>query len=218
MKRVIIYSGGPFEEVVDVEQLPFLQEETIFIGADRGAYHLVTNGIIPNEIIGDFDSLSEAELQVLKQKVHNITLVKAEKDETDTHLALLAALKYNPDEVILTGVSGGRLDHYEAALHDLCHFQLNNPTIRFSVQNKQNSIQFLLPGTHELQKNEHFKYISFFPFGEMMENVTLKGFLYNVTNEKITFGNAKFTSNELKDRTSTISFTAGICLMIRSSD
>ena len=60
MKRVIVCSGGP-KEVVDFKQLPFLEEETIFIGADRGAIHLLSKGIVPDEIIGDFDSLTEEE-------------------------------------------------------------------------------------------------------------------------------------------------------------
>ena len=68
MKRVIVCSGGPVEEVVDFEQLPLLEEETIFIGADRGALHLLAKGIIPNEIIGDFDSLTKEEFQLVKQR------------------------------------------------------------------------------------------------------------------------------------------------------
>lgn len=217
MKRVIVCSGGPIEEVVDFDQLP-LEEETIFIGADRGSLHLLSNGIIPNEIIGDFDSLAEDEFQLLQRKVNTITVLQAEKDETDTHSAIEKALTYKPKEIILTAVTGGRLDHYEAVLHDLCRFQMNNPEILFSIQNNQNIIQFLFPGIHEIKQDVHYKYISFFSFGETVENISLEGFLYNVTEENISVGNAKFTSNELKGRTSTISFKAGICLMIRSSD
>ncbi|TQR17437.1 thiamine diphosphokinase [Psychrobacillus soli] len=218
MKRVIVCSGGPVEEVVDFEQLPLLKEETAFIGADRGALHLLSKGIVPTEVIGDFDSLTKDEFQLVKQQVSKMTVLQVEKDETDTHIAIEKALTYQPDEIILTAVTGGRLDHYEAVLHDLCRFQMDYPKILFSIQNNQNIIQFLLPGTHEIEQDVHYKYISFFSFGEKVEKISLKGFLYNVTEETIAVGNAKFTSNELKDRTSTISFIAGICLMIRSSD
>ncbi|WP_144509293.1 thiamine diphosphokinase [Bacillus sp. FJAT-22090] len=218
MTRVIVCSGGPVEEVVDFKQLPFFEEENVFIGADRGALHLLSKGIIPNEIIGDFDSLSENEFRLVKERVSTITILEVEKDETDTYIAIEKALAYKPDEIILTGVTGGRLDHYEAVLHDLCLFQLNNPETLFSIQNNQNIIQFLLPGIHNIKQDAHYKYISFFSFGEKVEKISLKGFLYNVIDEDISVGNAKFTSNELKGRTSTISFRAGICLMIRSSD
>ncbi|WP_391121138.1 thiamine diphosphokinase [Psychrobacillus sp. L3] len=218
MKSVIVCAGGPVEEVVDFKQLPFSKEETVFIGADRGALHLLTNGITPNEIIGDFDSLLEEEYQFLKKSVEKMTIMHPEKDETDTHLAILRALTYNPDSVILTAVTGGRLDHYEAVLHDMVRFQREYPEIVFYIRNKQNIIRFLLPGTHEIDQDYYFKYISFFSFGETVEGISLRGFLYEVTEENISIGNAKFTSNQVSGRNGTISITAGICLMIRSSD
>ncbi|MFJ7970756.1 thiamine diphosphokinase [Psychrobacillus sp. NPDC096389] len=218
MNRVIVCSGGPVEEVVDFEQLPLLEKETVYIGADRGALHLLEKGITPTEIIGDFDSLTTEEFQLVQQRVSKVTTLPVEKDETDTHIALQKALTYATDEIILTGVTGGRLDHYEACLHDICRFQMDHPDIHFSIQNNQNIIQFLFPGTYEIEQDDHYKYISFFSFGETVEKITLTGFLYNVTEENITVGNTKFTSNEVKGRTSTISFITGICLMIRSSD
>ncbi len=218
MKRVFICSGGPIEEVVEVKQLPFSMEETIFIGADRGAIHLVNQGIVPNEIIGDFDSLVDGELELLREKIPHITILPAEKDETDTHLALREAMKYKPEEVYVTGISGGRLDHYEAALHDVCGFQQANPEVRFFIQNKQNKLQFFLPGTHILENDPAYKYVSFFAFAREIENISLDGFLYNVEKETIQIGNGRFTSNQQVGRTSHISFDTGICLMIRSSD
>lgn len=218
MMRVVVCSGGPSKEVVDFKQLPFHTEEVVFIGADRGALHLIEKGILPNEAIGDFDSLTQEEQGFMKKKIQKVTELQVEKDETDTHIAILLALEYKPDVIIVTGVTGGRLDHYEAALHDICRFQLENPTITFVIQNNQNIIQFLSSGTHMINFDNHYKYVSFFSFGEHVENLNLQGFLYDVEDEYINVGNAKFTSNELKDRSGTISFTAGICLMIRSSD
>ncbi|WP_313891307.1 thiamine diphosphokinase [Psychrobacillus sp.] len=218
MTRVVVCSGGPIEEVVDFKQLPFSKEKTIFIGADRGALHLLQKGITPDEIIGDFDSLVEEEFHLLERSVEKITRLAVEKNETDTHIAVIKALSYNAETIILTAVTGGRLDHYEAVLHDMFRFQLNYPNTTFYIYNKQNAIRFLLPGTHEIEEDSHYKYISFFSFGEPIEHVVLRDFLYEVTDETISMGNAKFTSNEVSGRTGTISFNAGICLMIRSSD
>ena len=82
-------------------------------------------------MIGDFDSLTKEEFQLVKQQVSKITVLQVEKDETDTHIAIEKALTYQPDEIILTAVTGGRLDHYEAVLHDLCRFQMDNPEYSF---------------------------------------------------------------------------------------
>ena len=78
----------------------------------------------------------------LEQKVGNITKLQAEKDETDTDIAVIQALTYKPDQIILTGVTGGRLDHYEAVLHDMFRFQMSNPDVIFSIRNKQNLFDF----------------------------------------------------------------------------
>lgn len=48
--------------------------------------------------------------------------------------------------------------------------------------------------------------------------MTLRGVLYETTNEVIEVGTSRFTSNEISDGIASISFTAGICLMIRSID
>ena len=93
----------------------------------------------------------------MKTKVQKVTELQSEKDETDTHIAILTALDYKPNEVIVTGITGGRLDHYEAALHDICRLQLKNPSIIFSIQNKQNIIQFLPAGTHQINYGDHYK-------------------------------------------------------------
>ncbi len=73
----------------------------------RGAYYLIEQGIVPDVIVGDFDSVSEEEWAIFQQVVPNIELVQAEKDETDTDLALIRALDLKPSEILLTGVTGG---------------------------------------------------------------------------------------------------------------
>ena len=44
-------------------------DETVFIGADRGAFHLLEKGIIPQEAVGDFDSVSKKNMKQLKKSV-----------------------------------------------------------------------------------------------------------------------------------------------------
>ena len=46
-----VCSGGPTEEIY----LPPCDE---WIGVDRGALYLVENGIVPLDIVGDFDSVT----------------------------------------------------------------------------------------------------------------------------------------------------------------
>lgn len=207
---VAICAGGPLSEVA------FSLRPHKWIGVDRGAYALIERGILPDTIVGDFDSVTAEEFAQISAAVAHVEKFQSEKDETDTDLALDCALLWQPTEVWLTGVTGGRLDHYEAALRAMYRMQKAHPAILFKLINVQNELQFLLPGEHALAKSPH-KYLSFFAYDEPMEQVTLRGVKYETTDERIERGTSRFTSNEILVDAS-ISFTGGICLMVTSLD
>lgn len=215
MKRIVICSGGPKSEICSFQSYIGNAE---FIGVDRGAYYLFQLGIVPAEMVGDFDSLGEDEWNQLSKLPSKITKVQAEKNETDTDLGLLSAIQYEPEEVILTGVTGGRLDHFEAAVRSIYRMQQMHPNIQFKIKNTKNEISFLFPGTHRIERDESFPYLSFFAYEQEVKDVTIRGVKYETTKEIIEIGTSRFTSNELVDKEGYISFTSGICLMIRSAD
>lgn len=207
---VAICSGGPVHEVA------FSLTPDVWIGVDRGALYLVDKGIQPHSIVGDFDSVTAEEFARISEVVDHIEQFQSEKDETDTDLALQKALTYEPAEVFLTGVTGGRLDHYEATLRSVFLLQQQYPCITFKIIDSHNILQFLRPGTHALTEDQ-YSYVSFFAYGEQLRNVTLRGVKYETTDEVIDQGTTRFTSNEIIGEGS-ISFTGGICLMIKSKD
>ncbi|MFY3793448.1 thiamine diphosphokinase [Ureibacillus sp. MALMAid1270] len=217
MTTVIVCAGGPKQDLPSFEKYRHM-ENVIFIGADKGSIYLIDQGIIPDEIVGDFDSLTSEEWERISNLVQKINRVNAEKNETDTDLALEKALLYQPTEIILTGVTGGRLDHFESALRSLYRVQLTQLHIRMKIMNCKNEIQFLLPGKHPIYPDERFQYLSFFAYEQIVKNVTLRGVKYETTDETIELGTSRFTSNELNSIEGYISFSSGICLMIRSTD
>lgn len=216
MERVIICAGGPTEELPDVAA--FKTEDTIFIGVDRGAIHLLDIGIVPDEAVGDFDSVSEEEFKRIQGSVERVDSFRAEKDETDTELAVNRAVMYRPKEIILTGVTGGRLDHFQSALHLLYRMQAEHKDVSFLICNAHNELSLYRPGVHRVKKDSRFPYLSFFPFGSVVEGLTLTGFKYETVNARMEMGMTRFTSNEPIAEVCTISFRQGICLMVRSSD
>lgn len=211
---VAICSGGPIAEVYPIEQL----NADIYLGVDKGAYYLLSAGVLPTAVIGDFDSVSHAQWEEISKAVTHVESFRSEKDETDTDLALQKALEYNPTHVILTGVTGGRLDHYEAAIRSVYRMQLTYPTIQFIILNRQNELQFLKPGRHCLIRDENYRYLSFFAYEEQVLDVTLRGVKYETTQETIEKSTSRFTSNEIVTNNAYIEFSKGICLMIRSID
>lgn len=216
MKLAVVCAGGPKEEITNLTQFPV--ESTVFIGADRGALHLLMAGIIPQEAVGDFDSVSKEEYAEIQSAVNVMDEFCAEKNETDTELAVERALSYQPEQIILTGVTGGRLDHMAASLQLLYRLQMDHPQISFKICNRQNELTILRPAVHQLLYNKSLPYVSFFAFEGAVTGLTLSGFKYETTDETLELGMTRFTSNELATSVSTISFREGICLMVRSSD
>lgn len=216
MTTVVVCAGGPKEELCSFSS--FQQQDVVFIGADRGALYLIEHGIIPHAIVGDFDSLTDEEYQLVMAQTVDQQRFQEEKNETDTDLALLKAYTYAPQEIILTGVTGGRLDHYEAAVRSIYRLQKEHPHVKLKIINHSNILQFLLPGNHTIYADERYRYLSFFAHEEPIQDVTLRQVKYETTNEEISFGTTRFTSNEIIGTSGSISFSRGICLMIRSID
>ncbi|KXH79941.1 thiamine diphosphokinase [Sporosarcina sp. HYO08] len=216
MKSVIICGGGPESEIIDFST--WEEKETVFIGADRGTLYLLQRGITPTEAVGDFDSISAEDYEMIAKNVQKVDRYRAEKDETDIELAVGRALAYEPEQVVLTGVTGGRLDHFQSALHLLYRYQIANPAVQFLIGNQTNTISLLTPGVRRISPVARFPYISFYPFGASVKGFTLTGFKYETVDATLETGVTMFTSNEPVAEVCTISFRDGICLMVRSTD
>lgn len=79
---------------------------------DKGLELCLACGVVPNFLIGDFDSASRDSVE--RARAENIPLEQhpADKDLTDTQLALRRADKIFGEHVaLLTGCFGGRFDH-----------------------------------------------------------------------------------------------------------
>ncbi|WP_342525864.1 thiamine diphosphokinase [Chryseomicrobium sp. FSL W7-1435] len=206
-----ICGGGPKQEI------PSNLRADYWIGADSGAIRLLEIGITPDLVIGDLDSIREAEKQQWAHALQQAVQLPVDKDETDTFLALEKATKLQPRRITLVGVTGGRLDHYQAVLHDVAAFQERFPEIHFELVDKQNKIYFLVPGETTIEA-DGYRYCSFFAWKGSVTAITLQGFKFPVTNDTITSTSSRFTSNEILKDSGSISFSSGICLCIQSSE
>ena len=83
------------------------------IAADGGLRHLEDQGLRPELIVGDFDSLGRV------PEGENILRHPVEKDDTDMMLSVRTALDRGYDTFVLYGGLGGRLDHTYANLQTL---------------------------------------------------------------------------------------------------
>ena len=117
--KVCIISNGD----VNTEHLQqFLSSGEFFIICCDGALRYTKRiGVKPHLLIGDMDSC--AKNTALYCKRHNIEIKKfpAEKDFTDTELAMMFACETQPEDIFIFGALGGRFDHALANIHILKH-------------------------------------------------------------------------------------------------
>lgn len=177
------------------------------VAVDSGVNELYEISVMPNVCIGDFDSADPG----IIQKMDNIIQLEREKDQTDTHAALEYVQNRCVDVEVTVFVSmRGRADHLFGLLG--LYYQFIDVFGRLKFQTDQGEVMMLLPGVyHYGQKNE--KYISCFAYAKTVENLSLRGTKYELTNHRLRVGSDLGCSNEFLAKEVTISFTAGILLL-----
>jgi thiamine pyrophosphokinase len=106
---------------------PWLPAPDLVVCADGGLNHAARLGLDPQIIVGDFDSADPAPLAaaLAAPDRYNVRRYQHEtKLETDTELAVLAALDAGATRLVLTGALGGRWDHSLANVLLLAHPRL----------------------------------------------------------------------------------------------
>ncbi|ENQ3106649.1 thiamine diphosphokinase [Bacillus sp. 491mf] len=209
-----ILAGGPVECWADFSK--YENEKVVWAAVDRGVYHLLQFGIMPEVAFGDYDSVTKEELEWMREQKHDLHIVPKEKDETDLEIAINWALKQQPEQIRIFGATGGRLDHSLANIQMLIKGLKSNTNI--SIVDYKNEISVREFGTYIIEENSSFPYISFVPMTEIVMGITLRGFKYPLTDKTINWGSTLCISNELVAEKGTFSFTSGILMVIRSTD
>lgn len=103
MNRCVIIGGA------DIGRYDLIREklgkDDFYVCCDSGLKHREGLGIVPDLIVGDFDSHEDPHLDI------ETIVLPCEKDDTDTVFAVKEALARGFTDFLLVGVIGGRLDH-----------------------------------------------------------------------------------------------------------
>lgn len=213
-KRVVIVAGGD----LDPKDMERVNPDTDWIiGVDGGAKYLLEQGIDPDCLVGDFDTLDASFMEQLSKKRVQMRRLPVEKDQTDTHYACEIALLHQPEELILLGVWGGaRVDHALANI-SLLEWLLDQEVkaVIYSGTNRIRMIQG--PFVTEIQKSE-YDYLSLLPVTKQVRGIYTKGLKYTLTNGTLIRGTTLGISNELIDEKGIIQMEKGKMLLIESSD
>lgn len=99
---------------------PLIRQYDYCVAVDGGLVHCHNMEVIPDLIIGDFDSVSK-ELLIKYEGIPTETF-PVDKDETDTEIALRAVMSSTVEKIGLFGALEKRADHALFNLHLLLRF------------------------------------------------------------------------------------------------
>lgn len=221
IKKLIIITGGNLD--VDFT-CDFINKyaNSYIIAVDKGLEYLNNIGVIPDVILGDFDSLNPNILKKYENK--SDTLIKrfpCEKDDTDTQLAIKWAtdicISNNTefDEIFILGATGTRIDHLLGNIHGLTYAY--DKGISCCIIDTNNKI-FLVPEEYRIVRDNQFgRYISFFAIDGDIE-LSLIGFKYPLKDYSLSVKQSLAVSNEIVDDEAVIIHRKGYLLGIESRD
>lgn len=191
MKGLIISGGNKVKRETLLENV----EDRYIVVADGGIKNLIGRDIIPDEVLGDFDSIDEEGRSFIEKNNIKIEKYPARKDFTDTELCLEVLLKKGADDIIILGATGTRLDHMFSSMFLLERLKKENVAGKFI--DDYNEVSFISNETVEVKKNK-YKYLSIVPVSKEV-CLTLKGTEYEVENLKLNRFTTIAVSNEVKD-------------------
>lgn len=185
----------------------------LVIAADGGARRLLDLGIAPHYLVGDLDSLPKEAVARLTSVGCQLQRHPADKDATDTELAIALALDRGATEIDLVGATGGsRLDHSLANVLLLAadwpagaRLRLVEATATARVVRAGQSVD--VPGTVG-------DIVALLPLAGPARGITTRGLQYALAGEDLAFGRARGVSNVLTAPVASISLAVGLLLVI----
>ena len=196
MKRCFIFAAGTF---YGLRERPAPGD--LVIAADAGYRVCQQAGIVPDLLLGDFDSMDQPDFP-------NIRRSPVEKDDTDTMLAVKTALEEGCDTVYIYGGTGGkRLDHTLANLQTLLFIRRRGA--RGYLYDDDFVWTVLENESLTIEKTVEWGLFSAFCLGDRAEGIDEVGFQYPLKDAVLTPEFPLGVSNHILEPAATITVRKG---------
>jgi len=191
------------------------------IAADGGARHALGLGVTLDLWVGDGDSLGEDDLAALVAAGVPVERSRPDKDESDTELAVRAALRQDDGGLVIVGALGGpRVDHALANIGLLAMPELAGRVVTIlDERSRIGLIQAPGPDGGAVERRlpgRSGDLVSLLPFGAGVEGVTTHGLAYPLVDEPLPPGPARGLSNVRTAGDATVVVRRGMLLVVES--
>ncbi|MBE5925121.1 MAG: thiamine diphosphokinase [Lachnospiraceae bacterium] len=224
--KCIIITGGGIDTCFAKEYIKTLSYDKVF-AVDKGLNYAKEMGIMPDVIMGDFDSVDDNVLEEYKKLSADNKLIferfPVMKDATDTELAVDKAIESGAMYITILGATGGaRIDHMLGNISLLK--KIYDKNVECVMVDAHNRIRYVSTDTSPIDcviKKDltyDYKYLSFIVLSKELIGLTLSGVAYPVDNITVPCGTSYLVSNEINDKAARIRVGKGAALIIESKE
>lgn len=219
MEKFLIVANGPFLARSIIEELA---DGRTIIALDGASDRLGRRGIIPNVILGDFDSVEENNVWGIKQTFpgisansapyqgkYGVTIVPAkDQNQTDLSKAIRYCDRNGTSQIDIVCATGGRIDHSIGNIRSLrTHFKRGRPIF---IHSEQQSL-FCAKNEKTKLQGEPGDHCGVFAFPGA--TISSSGFKYDVGEYRLEYGISESSCNQIVSHTATIDVTGEVLVV-----
>lgn len=213
MQRAYIFANGDANDGPMVRRALAESGDALAIAADGGARIAAYYGVKLHLVVGDFDSLTDEELDALQTGGAEIERHPVHKNETDLELALIRAVERGATWIRIIGGVGDRLDQTLSNIYLMALPELSGCDVRL-VAGKQET-RLLHPGETVIE-GEPGDTISLVPLSGIARGVRTENLYYPLRDEDLLFGPARGVSNVLSASPARVSLRDGVLMLVHT--
>lgn len=204
--RAVILSAVPVPRTLAA----YVQPGDFVVACDAGYRNAQALGVVPDLIVGDFDSAPQP------AALHEHTIVLPHvKDDTDTHFAARWLWQHGCRSVTFLGALGGRrFEHTVANLHTALFLAKNG--VQVLLADACSELRILCPGQPMTLERRDWAYLSLFPLDGALTGVEESGVFYPLHGATLTPDYPLGVSNEFTAPQAVLSCTGGHGLVVLS--
>ena len=211
MKVVVVASGE-----LDASDVTWLDDADLVIAADGGAASLDRVGRVPDVLVGDLDSIDPPLVARLAASGSSVERHPADKEASDTELAVEMAVGAGGVAVVLLGAMGGeRLDHELANLLLLADPALAGIDLR--AVRGGTRVRAVHAGQRIDLDGSIGELVTLLPVGGDAVGVTTEGLRWPLDGATLRIGRSRGLSNEVVAASASVRITNGTLLVVETA-
>ncbi|QUH26223.1 thiamine diphosphokinase [Serpentinicella alkaliphila] len=211
--NIVVITNGHIGNIKSL--IKYINECDYIICADGAARYLEEINIVPNMLVGDFDSIQLDNIEWMEEKGVGFNKFPTEKDKTDTELAIDFALDKNPSVITLIGAVGSRVDHSLGNIFLLKKILDNKVIGRIIGENLE---MYLIEDGVKIE-GEFGDVLSLIPLSIEVKGVTIDNVAYPLNKANMRLGSTWGISNEFKERSIIeVTIDEGLLLVIKTRE